>query len=255
VEFCTSVTIDISKRHVWEALVRPEHRALWWAPGIELESQVGGRFRDSWQDGNNTVVSEGVVERAAPGEALVLSWRESSWPAHAQCRVSFLIESEGFQSKISIAQESVSGFSPQAWNEVVAQFLPGWSELLQSLKLFLHRCDAPSSHDLVFRTKLPWAVEESTQKIRSQKFIGGAEVFDGEIAGRLRLVWVGSELQPVMRGRGATLVDIVLEKAGKEETSLILTHTGFGFSKEWRAARQWQDLAWKKFLDELADEM
>jgi hypothetical protein len=62
-------------------------------------------------------------------------------------------------------------------------------------------------------------------------------------------------MHPVMHKSARTLVDFVLSSKGKNSTDLVVTHTGFGFSSDWQAARLWQDLFWKKFLNEFVDEM
>lgn len=250
-----SVTIDISKRHVWEAIVFPEQRKKWWAEGIELDARVGGIFRDFWLDGSSERGTFGVVEGCVPGELLAMSWRESDWPEGATSRVSFAVESEGFKARVCVTQELVAGFSAADWEHVCMGFLPGWSELLGSLKLFLHRCSLPSSHDLVFRKTLPWPVQESFERLHSHHVFAGASIVASEPSGRMQAVWGASEMHPIMCKFGHTLVDFILAPSGKSNTNLVITHTGFGFSNEWQAARMWQDMFWKKFLTEFVDEM
>jgi uncharacterized protein YndB with AHSA1/START domain len=248
-----AMNVDVSKRKLWEAIVLPAERARWWSPGIEWDVKVGGRFRESWHDGVLERVTESVVEECYPTDFVTLLWHENVWPPEAFCKVTFALEADGLKARLSVKQEALRGFSSAEWASTCSEFWPAWVELLFSLRGYLHRCEAQSSHDLVFKAELPVPAGEAFSFLTRTPFFAASEVLIEEPAKRLVLAWKGDAVHPLLFVSGNTMVDVVVEKLGQNNCGLRIVHTGFGFSQEWHAAREWQDMAWKKFFTELDD--
>jgi uncharacterized protein YndB with AHSA1/START domain len=249
------ITIDVSKRQLWEAITFTEVRGKWWAPGLVLEPQLGGQFRDEWHDGVEQQRAEGVVEECFPSDLLSFTWHEQSWPQGAESKVTFVLEANGLKARLGIRHEPRAGFSQAEWKSIRQGFAVAWSELLFSLRHHLHRCDAQSSHDLVIRAKLAVPAKEAYGALLEHSFFADAEILLREESGRAVLAWKTNGAHPVLETRGSTLVSIDVQSEGKHASSVRIVHTGFGFSAEWIAAREWQDMAWTKFLDAIKEDL
>jgi uncharacterized protein YndB with AHSA1/START domain len=249
------VTIDVSKRRLWEAITQPDQRAQWWAPNLVLEARLGGRFRDAWHDGVELQITEGAVEEFFPTDLLGLTWRESAWPPAAQSKVSLVLEANGLKSRLEVRHEPLSGFAQGEWENVRKSFFVAWPELLFSLRSFLHRCDAQSAHDLVLRAKLSVPVKDAIPALLEHGYFSHSEVLLREGDARAVLAWKACGPHSVLETRGGTLVEMNAVSDGRQGSSVRVVHTGFGFSPEWIEAREWQDMAWSRFFDMLKDDL
>ena len=253
-----SITIDVSKRQLWDAIIDEKKRAAWWAPNILLEPISGGRYFEKWNDGTTNRITEGLIEEFYPNELLGITWKENVWPNGADSKVTFIIESEGLKSCVRLKHEPLKGFSNELWRETRLDFIAGWAELLISLRKYLQRCETQSSHDLVFKTDISIPSSEVLAFLQRHPFLKNSEtLFSDETENskqNIVLAWKGDDVHPVLSERGKTSVLIETKKSGAESTHLRIVHTGFGFSAAWVAAREWQDMAWKKFLRDLEND-
>lgn len=245
-----AINIDVSARRLWEVLTIASERGKWWSNAVELDARVGGVFRECWHDGVSAQVTEGMVEQCVPSQFLTFTWRESSWSAECVSRVTFVFESEGLKSCLRICHEPLVGFTDESWVETKKVFAAAWAELLLSLKDFLHRCNSQSAHDLLLRAKFSHSLEGAKKLFLNHAFLGKAELVLNE-SSRLVWAWQGDGVHKMGGELGSTLALAEFENSGAASTNVRIVHSGFGFSREWFAAREWQDMAWQKFLAQI----
>lgn len=273
-----ALSCDVSKKRVWQALVDPAHRNRWWAQGVVLEPSLGGRFEDRWTDDDGqTMLTFGKVVRLREADWLTITWQESHWLPEQVTEVTWALEGEQGHCRIEVTHVPTAGFTPETWQQVRADFIAGWSELLQALRNDLHGCEDASTSDIIVEQHLgletaeafsfwskperlsEWLCAEARLGLESggafelrfgpqeseHNSTLGCQVVTVEGPHAIAFQWRGPAHLPQMATPGSTMVFVTFVSS-KKGTLVRLVHTGFGVGKEWQEARHWQKMAWQK---------
>ena len=132
-------TLDAPRREVFEAWTRPETIREWFAPGpmtvpvAEVDLRPGGRYRIAMREPNGTQhVVTGTYEEIIPNERLVFTWTWEGGDGEQTLVTVSLVERAGKTELLLVHERFATPASR-------AQHLDGWNGCLDNLAQRLGR--------------------------------------------------------------------------------------------------------------------
>lgn len=127
---------------VWRALTDNTAVREWWAPGVVIDSEVGGAFVEPWVDpSGRRLVTSGVILELIPGVRLALTWADHGWPYTTYVEVALAPHRDG-----TFVQLRHTGW--EQWGEderaaLLQAHTEGWEHHLTALAVYCEQQDEP----------------------------------------------------------------------------------------------------------------
>ncbi|HET7657747.1 MAG TPA: SRPBCC domain-containing protein [Bacillales bacterium] len=128
------IDIDASLSTVWKLVSTQEGMRQWLNPGVQIDMQVGGKYRVMDPEGNQEICGE--VLEINPMKSLTLSWYESGSDWLQPTKVTFQLEETSDCVRVHVTHEGFEKIRKQGWERTFAEYEKGWSRhhLLENLK-------------------------------------------------------------------------------------------------------------------------
>ena len=121
-----SLEIRATPSKVWRYFASQEGLRRWISPNLEIDLQVGGRFRFLGPDGKSWV--SGTVLDIVPEGWLILSWMEEGQGWRNPARLVLALEASGAGTKASMTFDGFAGIGRADWPDMVADYERGSDE-------------------------------------------------------------------------------------------------------------------------------
>ena len=118
-----SIEIQAPPSAVWRWLATQEALRRWISPNLEIDLQVGGKYRFLGPD-NKTWVSGHVMELVPEGW-LILSWLEENQGWAHPARFVIALEAAAAGTKVTIIHDGFAATGRADWPDLVADYEQG----------------------------------------------------------------------------------------------------------------------------------
>lgn len=121
-----SIEIRATPSKVWRYLATQEALRRWISPNLEIDLQVGGRYRFLGPD-QVTGVSGTVLEMVPEGW-LILSWMEEGQGWAHPARLVLALEASRAGTKVTLIHDGLAGVGRADWRDVMLDYERGSDE-------------------------------------------------------------------------------------------------------------------------------
>ena len=118
-----TIEIRATPSKVWRFIASQEALRRWISPNLEIDLQVGGKYRFLGPD-NKTWVSGHVMELVPEGW-LILSWLEEGQGWAHPARFVIALEASAAGTKVTVIHDGFAGTGVASWPEMVADYEQG----------------------------------------------------------------------------------------------------------------------------------
>ena len=118
-----TIEIRATPSKVWRYIASQEALRLWISPNLEIDLNVGGKYRFLGPD-NKTWVS-GYVMELVPEGWLILSWLEEDQGWAHPARFVIALEASAAGTKVTVIHDGFAGTGRADWPEMVADYEQG----------------------------------------------------------------------------------------------------------------------------------
>ncbi len=129
-----SLDLPVPVEVAWSLITENAHIARWWGGYARLEPRQGGRFEETWVNGDREVITSGVVLAFEPPTCLQLSWADDGWPGATA--VSFGISEAPGGVRLALVHDGWEVFALARRTELMANHATGWNGHLRSLAAY-----------------------------------------------------------------------------------------------------------------------
>lgn len=133
-----SISVNVNTIVLWHALTDTDELENWWGDSVKIESKVGGKFQEKWEDDDGKAqMATGQVLKLKKNQEIVFSWKERSWPKEANTECSFFIEGKDEKSTLTVRHTGWETLPEDIRSSIMKDFKVGWTYHLKELKSYL----------------------------------------------------------------------------------------------------------------------